>query len=107
MNDGWTEGLRALASRGFEVSVLQILAPDEVEPDMSGDLKLIDSEDTSAVEITADYDLLARYKQGLAEWQGNLRRFCSARSMLYIPITTAMPLEDLLFSWLERQGVLR
>ena len=107
MNDGWTEGLRALASRGFEVSVLQILAPDEVEPDMSGDLKLIDSEDTSAVEITADYDLLARYKQGLAEWQGNLRRFCSARSMLYIPITTAMPLEDLLFAWLERQGVLR
>lgn len=107
LHDGWMEGLRALATRGFEVSVIHLLAPDEVEPDLTGDLKLIDSEDASAVEITADYDLLARYKQGLADWRANLNHFCSARSMLYIPLTTAMPLEELLFAWLEQQGVLR
>ncbi len=107
MHDGWQEGLRALATRGFEVSVIHILAPEEANPELNGDFKLIDSEDTSAVEITADYDLLARYKQGLASWQQDLQRFCTARSMLYIPLTTAMPLEELLFAWLERQGVLR
>jgi uncharacterized protein (DUF58 family) len=107
LHDGWTEGLRALVSRGFEVSVIHILAPDEANPDLNGDLKLIDSEDASAVEITADYDLLARYKKGLAAWQADLQRFCSARGILYIPLTTAMPLEELLFAWLERQGVLR
>ncbi len=107
MHDGWVEGLRALVSRGFEVSVIHILAPEEVNPDLNGDFKLIDSEDASAVEITADYDLLARYKQNLAAWQEDLRRFCSARGVLYVPITTAMPLEELLFAWLERQGVLR
>jgi uncharacterized protein (DUF58 family) len=107
MHDGWMEGLRALVSRGFEISVIHVLAPEEVDPELNGDLKLIDSEDASAVEITADYDLLTRYKQGLATWQADLQRFCSARGILYIPLTTAMPLEELLFAWLERQGVLR
>ena len=64
MDDGWLEGLRALASRGFEISVIHILAPDEADPELTGDLKLIDFEDASAVEITADYDLLARYQPG-------------------------------------------
>jgi uncharacterized protein (DUF58 family) len=106
-NDGWVEGLRALASRGFEISVIHILAPDEVNPGLSGDLKLIDSEDSSEVEITADYDLLSRYKNGLHEWQDMLQHFCSSRGILYIPLQTSMPLDDLLFSWLEKQGVLR
>ncbi len=59
------------------------------------------------MDITADYDLLARYKQNLAAWQADLQRFCSARGILYVPLTTASPLEELLFAWLERQGVLR
>jgi uncharacterized protein (DUF58 family) len=107
LHEGWTEGLRALATRGFEISVIHVLAPEELNPDLNGDLKLIDSEDASAVEITADYDLLARYKQGLSAWQADLQRFCSARGILYIPLTTAMPLNELLFAWLERQGMLR
>jgi uncharacterized protein (DUF58 family) len=107
LHDGWTEGLRALVSRGFEISVIHILAPEEANPELTGDLKLVDSEDSSAVEITADYDLLSRYKQGLADWQVGLQRFCSARGILYVPLTTVMPLEELLFAWLERQGVLR
>lgn len=106
-HDSWLDGLRALATRGFEISVIHLLAPEETSPVLDGDLKLIDSEDASAVEITADYDLLTRYKQGLETWQAGLRQFCAARSMLYIPLTTAMPLDELLFAWLERQGVLK
>ena len=107
MHDGWVEGLRALASRGHEISVIHILAPDEINPEMSGDLKLIDVEDNVEVEITADYDLLSRYRQGLQEWQAGLRQFCSSRGIAYIPVETTLPLDDLLFTWLQRQGVLR
>lgn len=106
-NDGWIEGLRALASRRFEITVIHILAPEEVNPEISGDLRLIDSEDFSEVEVTADYDLVSRYKSSLLEWQANLHHFCAARGMLYIPLQTSLPLEDLLFAWLEKQGVLR
>ena len=103
---GWADGLRALASRGFEVTVLHILAPDEVNPELTGDLKLLDVETGAEVEITADYDLLGRYRDGLAAWQEELRHFCGARGMHYVPVETFVPFEELLFALLCRQGVL-
>ncbi|HSJ53411.1 MAG TPA: DUF58 domain-containing protein [Anaerolineae bacterium] len=100
-------GLTALASRGFEVTLLHILAPDEANPDLAGDLKLRDLETGAEVEITADDDLLRRYREGLAAWQQDLRRFCGARGMHYVPVETTVPIEELLFAWLRRQGVLK
>ena len=107
--------LNTLAARGVEVTLLHTLAPDEVNPDtaawlntgLGGDFKLLDSETGAEVEITADYDLLQRYRDGLAAWQEELRRFCGARGMHYVPVETSVPLEELLFAWLRRQGVLR
>jgi len=104
---GWADGLRALASRGFEITVLHILAPDEENPELTGDLKLLDVETGAEVEITADYDLLGRYRDGLAAWQEELRHFCGARGMHYVPVETFVPFEELLFALLRRRGVLR
>ncbi|HEX9105583.1 MAG TPA: DUF58 domain-containing protein [Longimicrobiales bacterium] len=107
MDDGWQAGLRALASRGFEVTVVHILSPEEAEPVLEGDFKLLDMEGGAPVEISADYELLARYRRELAAWQEDLRRFCAARQMAYAPLTTRLPLDELLFAWLRRKGVLR
>jgi uncharacterized protein (DUF58 family) len=107
MDEGWADGLRALAGRGFEVSVLHILSPEEVDPSISGDLKLLDSETNAEIEITAEYDLIERYKAGLAEWQAELHQFCARRGMNYAPILTTLPFDELIFAWLRRQGVLK
>ena len=107
MDDGWADGLRALASRGFEVSVLHVLSPDEIDPGLEGDLKLHDVESGAEVEITADFDLLQRYREGLARWQAELREFCNARGMHYAPVETSMPVDELLFAWLRQRGVLK
>jgi uncharacterized protein (DUF58 family) len=107
MDDGWSDGLRALASRGFEVTVLHTLSPDEVDPELGGDLKLLDVETGAEVEITADYDLLQRYRDGLAAWQEELRQFCSARGMHYVPVETSVGFEQLLFAVLRQRGVLK
>lgn len=107
LDEGWQDGLHALASRGFEVSVVHLLSPDEVDPPLTGDLKLLDSETGAEVEITADFEMLSRYREGLADWQDEIRRFCSARGMHYVPVVTSLPFEDLLFAWMRRQGVLK
>jgi uncharacterized protein (DUF58 family) len=107
MDEGWSDGLRFIAGRGFEVTVMHLLAPDEVDPDLTGDLKLLDSETGAEVEITADFDLLARYRAGLIEWQEELRKFCGARGMHYVPVLTSLSFEELLFAWLRRQAVLK
>lgn len=107
MDDGWLDGLSALAGRGYEISVVHVLSPDEMNPDLEGDLKLMDLEENTAVEVTADYDLLSRYRRTLEDWQKNLHNFCAHRNMNYIPLETSLPLDQLLFAWMRRQGVLR
>ena len=99
--------LNALAAKGFEVTLLHTLAPDEVNPDLAGDLKLLDSESGAEVEITADFDLLQRYRRGLADWQAELRNFCGARGIHYVPVETTIPLEELLFAWMRQYSVLK
>ncbi|MDD3826612.1 MAG: DUF58 domain-containing protein [Anaerolineae bacterium] len=101
------EGLNALAARGFEVTLLHVLSPDELRPELAGDLKLRDLETGAEVEITADDALLRRYRDNLAAWQDDLRRFCGPRGMHYVPVETTLPLEELLFAWLRQQAVLR
>lgn len=107
MDDDWRVGVNALASRGFEITLVHLLSSDEIEPQFTGDFKLIDRENGYPVEISADYQTLLRYKQGLQAWQDEWRRYCLARKIIYLPISSALPLDDLLFDWLRRSGVLR
>ena len=99
--------LNHLAAKGYEITLLHILSPDEIDPDLSGDLKLLDSESGVEVEITADFDLLQRYRRGLADWQSELRSFSGALGMHYIPVETTIPLEELLFAWMRQYAVLK
>jgi hypothetical protein len=92
-----------------------MLSPDEADPGRAAwlgegasvDLKLLDVESGAEVEITADYETLQRYRQGVAAWQEELARFCGARGIPYVPIETSVPFEELLFALLRQRGVLR
>jgi uncharacterized protein (DUF58 family) len=101
----WESGLRALASRRFEVIVLHVLSPQEVSPGLEGDLRLVDSENGAAVEITADYDLLQRYRTRVAAWQDHLSQTCAALGAYYVSIETTTPLEELVLAYLRRYDI--
>jgi uncharacterized protein (DUF58 family) len=106
LGPGWESGLRALAGRRFEVTVLHLLSPQETSPSLEGDLRLMDSESSAAVEITADYDLLQRYRARLAAWQEHLRQTCAALGAHYVFIETTLPLEELVLAYLRRYDVI-
>jgi uncharacterized protein (DUF58 family) len=107
LDEGWKDGLSALATRRFEITVLHVLSPGEVRPELAGDLRLVDVETGAEVEVTADHQALRRYQDYLGAWQNELRHFCGARGMHYVPIETSVPFEDLLFALLRQQGVLK
>jgi uncharacterized protein (DUF58 family) len=65
LDAGWRDALSALASRPFEITVMHILAPQELSPELEGDFKLVDLEGGPPVEISADLDLLRRYRANL------------------------------------------
>lgn len=104
---GWQEGLRALLTRRFDVTVLHLLAPEEVAPELAGDLRLRDLERGAELEVTIDAALLQRYRENLAAWQAELRRWCGARAIAYINSDTGLAPEEMVLTLLRRQGVVR
>src|SRR5437773_2605255 len=59
---GYEEALRYLVARQMDVYVIQILSQEEIDPEVMGDLKLVDVEDDDVAEITVSRALLDRYK---------------------------------------------
>jgi uncharacterized protein (DUF58 family) len=107
MDPSWEDALRALSSRPFEITVLHILAPQEIRPELDGDFRLIDAEGGDPVEITADLSALRQYEENLREWRGEIESFCNGRGMNYIFVDTGVPVEEFILSTLRKRGVLR
>jgi uncharacterized protein (DUF58 family) len=96
-NDDYQRGIAALIARRFEVRVLQLLAQEEVMPDLSGDLKLVDVETGQVLETTADRQAISRYVQNCEHFCEDLRAFCSRHGVLHYRITTDVPIDELFF----------
>jgi uncharacterized protein (DUF58 family) len=107
MDPQWQEGLRALVARRFEITIIHTLAPQEVSPELDGDVRLLDSETGQPVDLTADADLLRRYEQELEAWREEIAAYCSGHDIAYVPLETSLPIDDLLHSLLRRRGVVR
>ncbi len=105
--NGYQDGLNALQSRGYEVGLIHILSPDEVDPPISGDLKLVDSETGLDAEITLDATTLDQYRQRLQEWQTETAVACANRAIHYIPLTTDTPWEQVVMQTLREKAVIR
>jgi uncharacterized protein (DUF58 family) len=104
---GYLGGLTALAARGHEVAVLHTLAPDEIEPPLAGDLRLVDVETGELQEVTIDARTRAGYRRRLAAWRDEIQAACRARGVRYVSSETDMSLDRLVLYELRRAGVLR
>ncbi len=105
--EGVEDGLRALQGRGHEVTVIQVLSPDEVSPELTGDLKLIDVETGIPQEVTIDATMRDLYLQRLQAWQGEIGAYCVRRGIHYLPIATSLPWEQVILAELRRANVVR
>jgi uncharacterized protein (DUF58 family) len=105
--EGYEQGLRYLVGRGYDVVCIQVLSPQEIDPSITGDLRLRDVEDGDRTEITISAPLLKRYKANLSAYCDQLRHFCASRDMMQMTVPSDTPIETLLLDHLRRRGVLR
>jgi hypothetical protein len=102
---GYETGLSALLGRGFQVNVVQILAPDEINPATYGDLRLVDSETGTMQEVTFGKFRLKSYQQSVQNFIQRLREFCTAHGMNFFTASSATDLQDLLLRQLRAAEV--
>ncbi len=107
LSEGYRDGLSALLGRGYELALLHILSPDEQEPLLSGDLKLLDVESGAQTELSVDALALNEYAERLRGWQAQIAAFCSQRGAHYIPLDSSEAWERVVLQTFRRRGVAR
>lgn len=107
MTPVYRDGLSALQGRGFEVALIHVLSPDEVNPPLTGDLRLMDVETGVPQEVTIDGGMIQLYQERLLAWRQEIGEFCLRRGVHYVPIETSTPWEELILYNLRRLGVVK
>ena len=103
----FTDGLAAFLRRGSEATVIQVLAPDELDPPLAGDLRLVDVETEAAQEVSLDSGARRLYRQRLLAWQSGLQASTRKYRARWATLSTAEPWDLVVQASLFKAGVLQ
>ena len=107
-DDAGFEGvLRRLQQSRSDVYAVHVLAPEEIDPRLTGDLKLVDSETGNFAEISASRALFKRYKKNREGFVGSVRRYCATRGIGYIFASSDAPVEQITLQMFRRIGMVQ
>lgn len=99
---GTEEGLKRLRYGPFEPRVLHVLAPEELDPRLGGDHRLLDSEGAAGpIDVSLDARTLRVYRQRLAAFLEGTEAFCRAHGIGYARTSSAVAVEDVVLKALR------
>jgi uncharacterized protein (DUF58 family) len=104
--EGFEQPLRQMLSRKYQLCLVQTLAREEIEPDLVGDLRLIDAETGAAREVSLSPRILKQYRQTAEFYCNSLRSFALERDALYLRTFSDEPFEDFILRSLRKQALL-
>jgi len=107
VSDLWDDGLRAqLLKLRTETAVIHVLSPEELDPPLSGKVKLVDAETgETCVRFVGDEER-AEYRRLLAEHCAAWKKWCFDREINYLRCAASTPLEEVVHVYLREAGVL-
>ena len=104
---GYDAALRMLVAREMDIYIVHLLSPEEIDPKITGDLKLVDCEDGDAREISVSSHLLKRYQATLSAFIEQAKNYCNRRSIVYIPARSDQAVDVLINQYLRQRGLVR
>ncbi len=105
--EGYESGLRTLLGRGHEAALLHILAPDELDPPLAGDLQLVDSETGSSQEVSIDGGLRSLYRERAQAWIQSIQTDSRKHGRRYLDLVTNHPWEQAILREMRKAGVVK
>ncbi len=103
---GYENGLRYVSGGKYDLFAVQILAPQEIAPDIQGDLKLRDVEDDDMAEVSITQPLMKQYKSNLNAYCLAVKDYITRRGGTYLFASTAVPFDTLVLNYLRERGLL-
>jgi len=106
VKEGFEAGLRYVAGGKYDLFCVQVLSPQEIDPDLAGDLKLKDIEDDDLAEVSITQPLIKQYKKNLNAYCLSLKEYLTRRGGTYLFTSTAVPFDTLVLNYLRERGLL-
>lgn len=106
-SDGYETGLRQLMGRGHEAALIHVLAPDELDPPLAGDLQLIDSETNHEQDVSLDGGLRERYRARAQAWIQSTQADCRKHGIRYLDVITNQAWDQTLLLEMRRAGFVK
>ena len=108
----WKKAVDFLLHRKRDVLLVQILSPEEVDPDVIGKTQMIDSEaegeeDARNTKMDVNRIAMEAYKQAMQDYLHEIRDFCKSRGVGYMCINSNDKIEDILFKKGYESGFIR
>lgn len=102
----WERVAALLGGPGQAGAVLQVLAPDEWEPALGGEVELVDAETGEAQEVQLTPAGLAGYRFRLDAFLAAVRSRCARQGLAHAALNTATAVEETVLRVLPATGLL-
>ncbi len=101
----WKETITALAASRSEAYALQVLSREELDPGVSGEITLVDSENDEEVPLLIDARTAAAYRGKVAEFVGAAARHARKQGVGWVSAASDEPIERLFRRELAGSGI--
>lgn len=103
----WDDGVSRLPARQGELVVAHVLAPDDLDPVVTGDVELVDAETGVRVEVSLSAKVLDDYRSLARRWQADVAGRVRAVGGRYVAVSTSDDLESVVIGRARDAGVVR
>ena len=100
----WPQVLGGLAASGCEGYVVQLLAPEELDPPFLGKVTLVDVEGLGETSLHIGQGVMQQYRRELAVFLREVRRTCHRQGLWHAMVPSDRPLDRVLHSTLRQGG---
>lgn len=107
-DDDYETAIEHLITKKRDVFCIQILSPEEQNPQITGKMHLFDSENfDKTYKKNIDRDILKAYKSAVKYATDRIREFCFARGASYLLASSDDDVGEIIFGKLEEEGVVK
>ena len=104
---GYEEGVKRLRYGKHDVVLVQTLAPQELKPDLLGDVRLVDMETDAGIDISANRAVLNAYTKRLNAFLADVQTFSRKHGCAHVLANTSTNFEDLVLKQFRALGLAR
>lgn len=103
--DGFRDGVDRLRYARFEPHVVQLHTPEEAEPNLLGDVELIDCETGVEKKVTVTERKLRQYKSLFQQFIQEIESYCQTHGLSHTRTTTDVPFDAVLLKMMRAAAV--